>query len=142
MTRAMDRGRVLVLIGSVLALIGMALPWVTVGGQADGLPQTSANGFDGAGILVFIGCVGLIALLVLPYASNSGTSGLDRPVSYIALTALAVIGLIIEAVQIVVQFGVQPAFPDKAPGLWLTAAGIFVVCWGVGEVLQERPTTV
>ena len=134
MTRAMDRGRVLVLIGSVLALIGMALPWVTVGGQGDGLPQITANGFDGAGILVFVAGILMLALLTLPYASKTGTSALDRPASYLALTVLGFAGLVLEVATLVNQghFG----FPDRAPGLWISAAGLTIAGWGVGELLN------
>jgi hypothetical protein len=134
MTRAMDRGRVLVLIGSVVALIGMALPWVTVGGQGDGLPQISANGFDGAGILVFVAAILMLALLTLPYASKTGSSGLDRPASYLLLTVVGFAGLVLEVATIVNQghFG----FPDRALGLWISAAGLAIAGWGVGELLN------
>jgi hypothetical protein len=134
MTRAMDRGRVLVLIGSVLALIGMALPWVTVGGQADGLPQVTANGFDGAGILVFVAAILMLALLTLPYASKTGSSALDRPASYLALTVIGFAGLVLEVATLVSQshFG----FPDRAPGMWISAAGLAIAAWGVGELLN------
>ena len=134
MTRTMDRGRVLVLIGCVLALIGMALPWVTIGGQGDGLPKITANGFDGAGILVFVAAILMLALLTLPYASKTGSSALDRPVSYLALTVVGVVGLVLEVATLVNQghFG----FPDRALGLWLSAAGLAIAGWGVGELLS------
>jgi hypothetical protein len=119
-----------------LALVGMALPWVTVGGAA-GLPVVTQNGFDGAGMLVFIAAILLLGLLTLPYASRTGSSSLDRPWSYVAVAGLGVVGLV---VQVVGFYGrSQLGFPDRAPGLWLAAAGLFVVCWGVGEILGERP---
>jgi hypothetical protein len=130
----MDRGRVLVLIGSVLALIGMALPWVTVGGQVDGLPQITANGFDGAGILVFVAAILMLALLTLPYASKTGSSGLDRPVSYLALTVVGAAGLVVEVATLVSEGHL--GFPDRAPGLWISAAGLAIAGWGVGELLN------
>jgi hypothetical protein len=134
MTRAMDRGRVLVLIGSVLALIGMALPWVTVGGKADGLPQITANGFDGAGILVFVAAILMLALLTLPYASKTGSSAFDRPAAYLCLTVIGFAGLILEAATLVNQGHL--GFPDSALGLWLAAAGLAIAGWGVGELLN------
>jgi len=134
MTRSMDRGRVLVLIGSVLALVGMALPWVTIGGQVDGLPTITANGFDGAGILVFVAAILMLALLTLPYASKTGSSALDRPVSYLALTIVGFAGLIIEAATLVGQG--HFSFPDRGPGLWIAAAGLALAGWGVGELLN------
>jgi len=135
MTRSMDRGRVLVLIGSVLALVGMALPWVTVGGHGDGLPQITANGFDGAGILVFVAAILMLALLTLPYASKTGTSALDRPVSYLALTVVGFAGLALEVATLVGQGHL--GFPDSAPGLWISAAGLAIAGWGVGELLNR-----
>ena len=64
MRRNIGRARFLVLVGAVVALVGVALPWVTVG---EGLVLTpiQSNGFDGAGILVFIACVLLLCVLTL-----------------------------------------------------------------------------
>jgi quinol-cytochrome oxidoreductase complex cytochrome b subunit len=122
----------------VLSLVAMALPWLTVG--KDYLTPRQMNGFDGAGMLVFVAGIGLLALLILPYASRTGSSSLDRPMSYVVLAAAGVVGLAIEVVQLL---GIgELGLPDRAPGLWLAAAGLFIVCWGVGELLSERPTTV
>ena len=102
------------------------------------LTPIQGNGFDGAGILVFIACVLLLGLLTLPYASKTGTHSLDRPLSYLALTGVGVAGLLI---QLVGFFGSgHLGFPDRAPGLWVAAGGLFVICWGVGELLGERPS--
>jgi hypothetical protein len=137
--RSIGRSRFLILVGAVLALIGVALPWVTVGEGAGGvLTPIASNGFDGAGILVFIACVLLLGVLTLPYASKTGSHTLDRPAIYLALTGVGVTGLLI---QLAGFFGRgQLGFPDRAPGLWLAAAGLFVTCWGVGEILGERPS--
>jgi hypothetical protein len=139
MTRGLGRGRVLVGIGAIVTLVGVALPWVTVG---DGLYLTTItnNGFSGAGILDFVSGICLLALLTLPYASKTGTSNLDRPMSYLVLAGIGVAGLIIEVVTYFGQ-GVL-GFPDRAPGLWLAGIGLFITCWGVGELLGERPTLV
>jgi quinol-cytochrome oxidoreductase complex cytochrome b subunit len=125
-------------VGAVIALIGMALPWVTVG-EGLFLTPIRQNGFDGTGILVFVSAILLLGLLTLPYASRSGTSSLDRPWTYVGLATLGVIALII---QLAGFFGRgQLGFPDRAPGLWVSGFGLFVVCWGVGELLGERPST-
>lgn len=138
MRRGLGHGRAFVGTGSLLALIGMALPWLTVGDAY--LTPRQMNGFDGAGMLVFVAGIGLLALLILPYASRTGSSSLDRPVSYLVLAAIGVTGMVIQLVQL---FGIgELGLPDRAPGLWLTAVGLFIVCWGVGELLSERPTTV
>jgi hypothetical protein len=138
MRRGLGRGRAFVGLGSVLALIGMALPWLTVGDAY--LTPRQVNGFDGAGMLVFVAGISLLALLILPYASRTGSSSLDRPMSYMVLAAIGVVGLVIEVVQL---FGIgELGLPDRAPGLWLTAVGLFIICWGVGELLSERATTI
>ncbi|MEA2623771.1 MAG: hypothetical protein QOH61_2681 [Chloroflexota bacterium] len=140
MKRGLGRARALIGVGAIVALVGMALPWVTVGGGAAQLPVTSRNGFDGAGILVFVASICLLGLITLPYASKTGSSALDRPASYLAVAGLGVLGLIVEVLGF---FGRgQLGFPDKAAGLWLTAAGLFIVCWGVGELLAQRPSHV
>jgi hypothetical protein len=138
--RGLGRARVLVGIGAVIALVAMALPWVTIGEAPVILTPIVRNGFDGAGILVFVGGVLLLALIVLPYAATSGTSALDRPATYVALTGIALAGLLIELYTFLNQGHL--GLPDRAPGLWLAAVGLFVVCWGVGELLSERPTVV
>lgn len=129
----------MILVGAILALVGVALPWATVGEGAGGvLTPIATNGFEGAGILVFMACVLLLGVLTLPYASKTGTHTLDRPVTYLGLTGLGVAGLLI---QLAAFFGRgQLGFPDRAPGLWLAAGGLFVICWGVGEILGERPS--
>lgn len=139
MRRSIGRGRFLVLLGAVIALVGMALPWVTYGEGVGGvLTPIQGNGFDGAGILVFIACVLLLGLLTLPYASKTGTHSLDRPLSYLAITGVGVAGLLIQMVSFFSSGHL--GFPDRAPGLWLAGGGLFVICWGVGELLGERPT--
>ena len=99
MRRGLGRGRALVAIGSVLAVIGAFLPWTFAGGEM-GLPVTTANAFDGAGILMFIAAVALLALLILPYASASGRSSLDRWVSFVLLAGLMVVGTLLQLVQL------------------------------------------
>ena len=83
MRRGLGRGRALIGIGAVVALIGVWFAWYTVGGEV--LPAYSANGFDGAGVLVFFAAVGMLGVLALPYASRNGSSGLDRAAVYAAL---------------------------------------------------------
>lgn len=139
MRRSIGRARFLVLVGAVIALVGVALPWVTYGEKIV-LTPIQRNGFDGAGILVFIACVLLLGLLTLPYASKIGSSSLDRPASFLALTGIGVAGLLIQLAGFF--SGGLLSFPDRAPGLWLAAAGLFVICWGVGELLGERPAGV
>ncbi len=99
MRRGLGRGRTLVAIGAVIAVVGAFLPWTFAGGDV-GLPVTTANAFDGAGILMFIAAIALLALLILPYASSSGRSSLDRWVSFVLLATLMVIGTLLQLAQL------------------------------------------
>jgi hypothetical protein len=124
---------VLIGIGAVVALIGVWLPWYTVGGEV--LPPYSANGFDGGGVLVFFAAVGLLGLLALPYASRHGTSGLDRASVF---GAVALVGLVGLGIEIVTSFNEgRLSGPDRAPGLWLSAAGVLLAVWGTAELAAE-----
>jgi hypothetical protein len=137
MRRGLGAGRTLVAIGSIVALIGCFLPWVTAGeltGQV-----VSSNGLSGTGLLVFLSCIGMLVLLLLPYASTSGRSGLDRPLLYAVLTGVAIAGLVIRAVQLWVDGALRLWPPDQALGLWLAVGGIVIIAIGVGELLGQKP---
>ena len=134
MKRSLGRGRFLVAIGSVIALVGMALPWVTVG-EGLFLTPIRQNGFDGTGILVFVAAVLLLALVTLPYASKTGTSSLDRAWSYVALAGLGVIALVIQVVGFLGRG--QLGFPDRAPGLWIATAGTIALSRAVYDIANE-----
>jgi peptidoglycan/LPS O-acetylase OafA/YrhL len=140
MRRVIGRGRFLIGAGAILALVAMALPWVTVGDSIPDLTPTQRNGFDPPGLLLFVASICLLALLLLPYASRTGDSGLDRPMSYAVAAGAGVIGFVIEAAGLFGEGHLR--LPDKAPGLWLAGLGLCVICWGVGELLGDRPSTV
>jgi hypothetical protein len=89
---------------------------------------------------LFNAAIGLLALLVLPYASSSGTSSLDRPASYFLLGGLAVAGLVVQLVQLWSIRKLDPWPLDQGPGMWLCIAGVGLIAWGVGEVLGEKST--
>ncbi len=54
--------------------------------------------------------------------------------SYLALVVVGFAGLVLEVATLVNQghFG----FPDSAIGLWVSAAGLALAGWGVGELLN------
>jgi hypothetical protein len=137
MRRGLGRGRAMIGIGAVLAIIGLVLPWWTAFGGDSGLPTQTGNGFDGAGIAVFVASIGLLALLVLPYASNSGSSSLDRPIVFALLGGVAVAGLVIQLVQLWTGGSLDPWPLDQGPGMWLCILGVVLIAWGVGEVVSE-----
>jgi hypothetical protein len=134
--RVLGRGRTLATIGAVLTLIGCVLPWYTTSGAA--LPARSINAFEGAGILVFISAIVIIALVLLPYAAGDQPLSLDRTLSFAIVATLGVIGLVLKIVQ---QLGIGPIegmFPDRAVGLWVSAAGLAIVAWGVTELASAK----
>lgn len=133
--RALGRGRLIVVVGAIVALVGTVPPWWRVGGTVT--PAFSGNGFEGAGILVFLAALGLLALVVVPFTRREGEAAIDRPSSYVLLAMLAIGGFILRVLEI---NGMEAlALPDRAPGLWLTGAGLLIVAWGVAELLNERP---
>ncbi len=134
--RALGRGRLLISLGAIVTLAGTVPPWWTVGGLVT--PAFSGNAFEGAGIAVFVAAIGLLALVVLPFTRREGGSALDRPLSYVLLAMLGIGGFAVRVWQIV-DLGVL-ALPDRAPGLWLSGAGLAVIAWGVAELLTERPS--
>jgi hypothetical protein len=132
--RGLGRGRILLGVGAIVALVSMPLDWYRVGGQA--LPVTTGNGLEGAGVLIFVAAIAVLTVLTLPYASRHERSSLDRPVTYLLLAGLAVAGVGIRLVQIWGS-GLAALTPDRAPGLWVGVVGIAVMCWGVAELLAE-----
>lgn len=121
-------------IGALMALAAMALPWFTAGGRF-GLPVREGRGFEGSGIVVFVGAVAILAVLALPYASKADRSSFDRPIVFAATAGVVVAGYILRVVQLVGQDSL--GLPDRAPGLWLAGAGSSLVAWGVAEILAE-----
>lgn len=135
MRRGLGIGRTLVAIGSVIALIGSFLPWLSAG-EMQGQVVTS-NGLNGTGILVFVASVLLLLVLLLPYASSTGSSSLDRPLVLALLAAVAIVGLVIWVVGHLDSITLLP--PDRSIGLWLAIVGLVLVALGVGELLGQKP---
>ncbi len=132
----MGRGRMIAAVGAAITLIGCLPAWYTVGGEA--LPARSANAFDGAGIIVFIAAIAVLALIALPYAAGDQPVALDRPLSFLLLATLGVVGLVLRVIQLS-QLPGALGLPDRSPGLWLAGVGLLVTGWGVAELLGETP---
>jgi hypothetical protein len=132
--RALGRGRLLIVLGSVAALVGMFLPWWVV--DRTNLVDLSGNGFEGIGIFVFLAALLLLALVTLPFATRDGESGLDRPIVYVVV-ALAALGSFLWRVFEISQFGGLAL--TQVFGLWVTGAGLLLIVWGVADILTERP---
>jgi hypothetical protein len=133
--RGLGRGRALIGIGAVLGLIGVWLPWYTVGGEI--LPPYSANGFDGAGVLVFLASVGMLGVIALPYASRNRTSTLDRAAVFAVLVLIGLAGI---GIELLTSFNEDRlGWPDDALGLWLSGIGMILAGWGAAELAAEKP---
>jgi hypothetical protein len=133
--RGLGRGRRLASVGALSALLSMALPWWRVGGTP-GLPEVSGNGLSGAGIVVLLAAVLILALVALPYAGGDRPQALDRSASFVLATGLGVVGLAVSVLQIFDSGGL--GLPDRSPGLWLAAAGMALAVWGSVEIASER----
>ena len=134
--RALGRGRLLVVLGALVALAGMVPAWWRLVRTASVL---SGNGLEGAGIVIFLAALAMLALVTLPYATRDGESALDRPASYVLLALLAVGAFLFRLFEI--SRFTALGLPTEAPGLWLAAVGLVMVVWGVADLLTERPPT-
>jgi len=132
--RALGRGKLLIVGGAIAALAGLLLPWWIV--VRTGVTPLSGNGFQGAGIIVFLAALGLLALVTMPFTSRDGQSALDRPAVYTAV-AIAAIGAFLLRVYEISQFG-GLGLPTESLGMWITGAGLLLVAWGVGDILTDR----
>ena len=132
--RALGRGKLLVVCGAIAALAGLVLPWWVV--ARTGVAALSGNGFQGAGIIVFLAALALLAVVTMPFASRDGESALDRPAVY-AVVAIAAIGAFLFRVYEISQFG-GLGLPTESLGLWITGAGLLLIAWGVGDILTDR----
>lgn len=133
--RTIGRGRLIAGSGAVVTLVGCLLPWYRVGGEG-GLPALTSNAFDGIGLGVFLAAVAVLALIALPYAAGDQPLGVDRPASFVLVISIGIAALALRALQLwqTSAFGL----PDRAPGLWIAAAGLALMAWGGAEIVGER----
>jgi hypothetical protein len=134
--RGLGRGRLLAAAGALVILAGSFLPWYTVGGEA--LPAESGNAFEGAGIVVFVAAVLVLALVLLPYASGDQPLAIDRAASFLVLLVAGVAGIAIRAYQLFADDAL--GLPDHALGLWVAGIGLAIVGWGIAEMYAEPST--
>ncbi len=132
--RPVGRGRTIAALSAIILLVGCVLPWYTAGGT-DGIPAASGNAFEGAGIVVFLAALVTLALVTLPYAAGDRPVGFDRWPGFAIVLLAAVLAFGLRVFDLAGQ-GVL-GLPDRAPGLWLTAAGLIVLARGVFEIWGE-----
>jgi hypothetical protein len=138
MRRGLGRGRAIVGVGAVLAIVGAFLPWSYAGGSDETLPRVTSNAFDGPGVAMFVAAVLLLALLILPYAASSGRSGLDRWLSYVVLGGVMVVATVLQVLQLLPGGALKLTPPLDVLGLYLGVLGTLLVAWGVAEIVNEE----
>jgi hypothetical protein len=136
--RPLGRGRLVAAASALLVLAGCVLPWVRAGGS-DGIPPIEGNAFEGPGILVFLAALATLALAALPYAAGDRPVGVDRWWAYAAVATVAAVALLVRVAGIAAEAGgLATMLPDRAPGLWLAAAGVVGLLFATAEIYGQR----
>jgi hypothetical protein len=136
--RGLGRGRTLIAIGSVLAICSIPLPWLRAGGTVLEVTAWTGQGGGLPVLAIFVAAVAMLALVVVPFATRSGTFWLDRGISYLLLLALGLGGLVAKVLELLGTEGSTSLAPLDAPGLWLAIVGMGLATWGVLEILAEH----
>ncbi len=136
--RPFGRSRLVAAIGSILIIVGSALPWFRAGGS-DGIPPIEGNAFEGFGILVFLAALATLALVSLPYAAGDRPVAVDRWWAYAIVATVAAVALLVRVVGIAAEAGgLATMLPDRAPGLWLTAIGVLGLIVAAADMHGRR----
>ena len=136
--RSLGRGRWVATVSAILIVVGCALPWFRAGG-AEGIPALEGNGFFGPGILAFLAALATLALVTLPYAMGDRPVAVDRWWVYAVLAVIAALGLLLRSVGIALDSGgFGTMLPDRAPGVWLAAAGVVGLAFATAELYGAR----
>ncbi len=137
MRRGLGPGRAIVGVGALLAIVGAFLPWSYAGGGD--LPRQTWNAFEaGAAVGTFVAAICLLALLILPYASPSGRSSLDRWMTFVILAGVMVVSTVLQILQLLPGGALKLTPPLDVLGLYLGVIGTLLVVWGVAEIVNEE----
>ena len=136
--RSLGRWRWVATVSAILIVVGCALPWFRAGG-AEVIPALDGNWFFGPWILAFLAALATLALVTLPYAMGDRPVAVDRWWVYAALTVIAALGLLLRSVGIALDSGgFGTMLPDRAPGVWLAAAGVVGLAFATAELYGAR----
>ena len=136
--RPVGRGRWVAAVSAILIVGGSTLPWFRAGG-GEGIPALEGNGFFGPGILAFLAALATLALVALPYAMGDQPVAVDRWWVYALLAGIAALGVLLRAVAIALDSGgFGTMLPDRAPGIWLAAAGVVGLAFATAELYGAR----
>ena len=137
--RPLGRGRWVAAASAILIVVGCTLPWFRAGG-GEGIPALVGNGFFGPGILTFLAALATLALVALPYAMGDRPVAVDRWWVYALLAGIAALGVLLRALAIAFESGgFGTMLPDRAPGIWLAAAGVVGLAFATAELFGARP---
>jgi len=115
------------------------MPWFRAGGGEGMMPALEGNGFSGPGILAFLAALATLALVALPYAMGDRPVAVDRWWVYAALAGVAALGVLVRTLAIVLEpGGFGTMLPDRAPGIWLAAAGVVGLAFATAELYGAR----
>ena len=134
--RPLGAGRRLAALAAIVIALACFLPWWQSSGDF-GLTPLSNNAFDGAGALVFYAALAIIALLALPYAAGDVPVAIDRPLSFIFVTVVAWLALVVHLLGIATR-DLEALLPQRAYGLWLAVVGLIVLSRAVSLIAGER----
>lgn len=139
--RPLGRGRTLAAVAGVMLVIGCVLPWWMVGGGETGITPESGNGFEGAGIVVFLVGILVLALVALPYAAGDRPLGVDRWISFLILTVAGWLGFGLNVIQLLAAGAFAFTQPvqvfTNGPGLWLAFLGLIVLARATYDMARE-----
>ena len=137
MRRGLGRGRTLIAIGAVLGIVSMPLSWQKAGGVV--LEVRTAWGFAGPGWFMFLACVLMLAVMLLPYTTKTGRLVIDHALTYLLLLLVGVGGLLAAVLDLIGGEQAYSLTPLDASGLWLAVVAMAMASWGVLELFAERP---
>ena len=140
--RPLGRGRTLAAVAGVAASSSAASCRGGSSAGRSGIPAIGGNGFEGAGILVFL--VGIAharpgrPARTPPATARSGSTAGCR---YLLLTGLGWIGLVIRVVGLQLDGAFQFTEPAQVftngPGLWLVVIGLIVLSRATYDMARE-----
>jgi hypothetical protein len=133
------RFRLPILLGSLLMIVAVFLPWWHAGGDTVGgiqIPASSGIGLEGPGIVIFGAAVSVLVLLDIGYMRGRWGFVLDAPWVYLALGIAAAAALGFRLWELWrVEF--MP-LPQSSPGIAAAAVGVFLVLYGAGIGFGQR----
>lgn len=138
--RPLGRGRILAILSAIVIAGACVLPWYTIGGDESSLPAQSTNALGSlAGLIIFLDALAVLALVAFPYAAREVPADVDRWPTYLVLTAVsatAFLAMVLTALG--GEFIIDGLRPDRAPGIWIAAAGLIALGRATFEIHAEQ----